>query len=382
MKDESFINFQDGTDNAPDSSQLKSHNPGKEIYELLDRVGFLEMRQSDEKYEEWIQKLTFPELISYLKHFNGLVRNTSTQERSVDGDNVQISSNSLDLNLTAYLPPETSDKIVLMEEFLETLKKIKDNEYRAQLTYYIIQILHPFRDGNGRLGRLMYKLLSPSSEELTKENLTEMVSHEVVDDTEKSTGRNIFAKEVMRPEEAFYYPMREMANEKFGDEFEKNYGGITLSNTIGEGSIPENIKVTPEKRALVGKIIGEHSTTPYYSFRSLTVLQLLSEKGKIKDYQYENTGKVGNGFEDTGKKILGIDYDKFRSTLDETDIDRLIEINKETKLQLVRKFFDTFSFPEEHIIHLADSEIFFYIADIYKYHKTGKSPAHIIKKAD
>ncbi len=106
---------------------------GEKVYNFLSKIGFLEIRKSDEKFNEWIQNLSFEDFLSHLTRLNGIIRENSTKNRSIDGQNVVV---SLGAGGVAYLPPYKEQKDKLMKDSFDALKYISNNEDRATLLYY------------------------------------------------------------------------------------------------------------------------------------------------------------------------------------------------------------------------------------------------------
>src|SRR5262249_9561022 len=124
-----------------------THETGADVFAFLDKTGFLELRKSDEKFEAWVQGLSYDEYKSYVTRLKGLIRKKAISERSVDGKNVQITASLPMLELTAYLPPYPDQKDNLMKETFTALQEIKSNDDRAHLAYYTLGAVHPFSDG-------------------------------------------------------------------------------------------------------------------------------------------------------------------------------------------------------------------------------------------
>lgn len=332
---------------------------GKKAYDFLNKTGFLEMRKSDDKFEEWIKKVSYNEFFDYLKRLNGILRSTPIKERSIDGNGVEISFsiNPQESGISYITPPEDK-KNELMHKTFEAMKGL-DNNDRALLCYYIIQALHPFNDGNGRTGRLLYELISENGKTITQEGLSNLLDHDKKGNEGQGKGRKEFSKEVLEPSQAYYLINRELVKQVFGEEFLKEYGKIHYSGQIGSGSIPNNLNITQEDKKRSEKIIGERDVKSL-SFSDITLLKLLKENGKLKDCQYEIRRKVIEGEvidEDVNKRMLGIGEEEFMSVVTEEDVKRIISISEEIKVKFIETMIDIFQNPESHTTKISDNDI-------------------------
>ncbi len=325
---------------------------GNKVFDFLDKTGFLEMRKSDEDFAKWLESISYEDYINYLTRMNGLMRDKAIHDRVIDGNlagkGVIIGGGIL--TGTAYIPPNAKDKDNMMDKTLDALKKIPNNNEKALLAYYSIQAIHPYMDGNGRTGRLLYELISDNGKQITREDLGKLLDHEKDPEKEKAKARVAFQEKVMDPGHAYYYMNRELIKELFGEKFIAEYGSIYYSGVMGFGSVPNSLNISPRDKELAEMIIGE-ADAGGLEFRSIVILKLLQENGKLKDCQYEGTRNTSEGDvipEDVGKKIFSIDDEKFEASLNEQDIKRLIEIHGEIKQKFIDVMIDIFTNPDKH----------------------------------
>ena len=330
---------------------------GKKVFEFLDRTKFLDVRKSDEQFDEWLQKLSYEDFSNYLTRLNGILREVPIKQRSVDGKGVEISFGRIGDEIS-YLPPAAEEKENLMKETFDSLKSIPDNEDRALLAYYALQAIHPYSDGNGRTGRLLHELISAEGKELTEKKLSQLLDHDKAGHAGTGKGRDAFAEKVLEANMVYYYINREVAKEVLGDDFLNENGKIYYSGTVGIGRVPENVDISPEEKQLAEKIIGE-GDVPNFDFRGMVIRKLLQENGKLPDFEYTINRTLPEGEvvpEDVGKKMFGIDNEKFEAELTTEEIRRLIEIHKDIKTRFVREMIDVFANPDEHQIKTKDGK--------------------------
>lgn len=340
-----------------EEKQITKKETGEKVFDFLEQTKFLEIRRSDEKFNNWLQNISYEEYKNYLTRLNGIVREVPIKERKIDGASVEISIGGT--GDTVYLPPQEEKKDELMSKTFEAFKKIPNLNDKALLSYYSIQAIHPFSDGNGRLGRLLYSLISEDGKFVTKDNLSDIVNHNEDGRKGIAEGRNIFAEKILEPKESYNLINRELIKEYFGEEFLKEYGKIYYSGTIGVGNIPEDLKLSKQEKQLAEKILGE-GDIKNFQFNSIVILKLLKENDRLRECQYEteclmdDEELVSMG---DGKKILGIDNEKFENGLTEQDIKRVIEIHKEVKEKFIQIMIDIFENPERHKVKRNEKEV-------------------------
>ena len=332
---------------------------GKKVFEFLDRTKFLDVRKSDEQFDEWLQKLSYEDYTNYLTRLNGILREVPIKKRAVDGSGVEVSFGIM--GDISYLPPSAEQKDGLMRESFDALKKIPDNEDRALLEFYALQAIHPYSDGNGRTGRLLHEIISEDGKELTEEKLSELLDHDKDGHAGTGKGRDVFAEKVLDANSAYYYINREVAREILGEDFLNEHGSIYVAAASGVGNLSEAVKqkLSPEEAVLAEKILGE-ADVKNFSFRGIVLAKLLREKTDLQKYQYESKNPLderrGVVAEDVGKKFFSIDGEELMPNLSEEDARRLIEIHKEVKTKFIKSMIDIFANPENHQMKTKEGE--------------------------
>lgn len=136
----------------------------EKLISFLEKIKAFEFFKSIEKQPD---SVTFGDFKSFLIQMNGILREIPMRERSFDGENVELSGGLLG---ELVLPPKAGDKEPLLEFAFDCAKDmdIKDDAYMIPA---VINALHMFNDGNGRVSRLMHLLLISESKEIFNEQI-------------------------------------------------------------------------------------------------------------------------------------------------------------------------------------------------------------------
>lgn len=330
-------------------SPLIQTKPSKKVFDLLERSNFLAIRESDERFNAWFESLSYDDFEQYITRLNGILRKTPISERTIDGQHIYVSANSAS-NQIGYLPPDMRDKSMLLIDTFSAIKTMKDNNERALLTYYAIQYIHPFKDGNGRTGRLLYVLFSDERKDVSESKLAELLDHD--EDDRSIHGRQLFARKILHPKKADNFITREVARDTFGETFLNRYGEIYYSDNFGSVTIPNYPEITPAQHDYVKRILSQEQEGSF-PFRSVTVLTRLQETKQLDRFQIEGLGTITeyDGLpEDKGKEVFGIDSQLFEENLTVQDIQALILIHRKLKISYVKKLIDIFIHPEAYTI--------------------------------
>ena len=346
---ESF--WQTNANQEHEEAKKEKLETGSAVFDFLERTKFLEHRQSDEVFDKWLADLSYEDYSAYLTRLNGLLRATPIKSRSIDGGNVAVSAGIYGVE---YLPPAPEQKDGLMKEVFAALKEIPDNNDRALLEYYALQAIHPYADGNGRTGRLLYELISDSGKDMTSEKLSALLDHDVEGDQGIGTGRDSFAEKVLSPAEAYYLVNRELAKEFLDKGFTDEYGLIYIAANSGRGTVPpEAEQRLPQETVNKAKdILGEEGVRNW-SFRGLALAKLLEEHEDLGKYRYDLDNPIISHqrrtvAEDIGKKIFALKGDKLMENLTDEELLRLIEIHKGLKADFIKTLIDAFKNPDKH----------------------------------
>lgn len=353
-------------------------NPAERAYYFLEKSGSLELLSEKDKFEGWLQNLNFEQAMSYLTRINGLVRGESIKDRGLDGENVRITSQMGDIG---FLPMAEKDKEEALEDTLIALKSVKTEKDRGALAYLSIQAIHPFEDGNGRTGRLLFYLLSNVGirDALSKEKIYEIISHD--ESNVGNSGRAKIEEIVKSPKTIYNYINYYYLAEKFlPPNFLSRYGRA-FSN-MASGSVDVDTRqLSSDIRAEFNTVIADTSGRPF-SCRDLALTTYLSRHNLLEQYEVTEFGSLpirpatyfglfdteryynflkGEGvlsdeearkivarFKKHGDQAYRLDTEKLLPQLRDDQAKEIIGIFKEIKVQQVKGMIDIISNPDEY----------------------------------
>ncbi len=303
------------------------------IETFFQKAGAHEVFGNPETTLEFIRGVDYQGFRDYLTRINGVILGLpKTQRGTTDADIEFGNSHTGDVE---YLPPNPEDKEGLLRKAFEAAKTLRDPKDIGLLIYLSLQNIHPFLDGNGRTGRAVYNLLAQVNPQVEE--------------------RAEFAKKCVKPPQDINSEIcRLMIPELFGEEFFKKYGNISSNFPIGFVDIlnpnaPEALKLQ------VGRILGEVARTGVVNpikFRDLTVLRFLQQKRELslatspyKPLPYEPSIFYG---EDEGKHIFSVDGNSLLESLSNEELEELVAIHRQLKIQFIEKLIDVISHPSSY----------------------------------
>ena len=134
---------------------------------LLDKVGFNELREDDEKFKSFIETTDKQDIRGYLSHINQKLREASSEERGLHDGRMVVAD---------LISPNRETQIRVSNYEIDALAQMDKPRYRAASAYYMINDLHMFSDGNGRTSRAVFELLDGS--EINISDQQQFFSHE------------------------------------------------------------------------------------------------------------------------------------------------------------------------------------------------------------
>lgn len=162
LKDTPFAGSRLGHDK--DTPQRRSN--GERAQRLMELSKTTELRQDEKAFDNRIQELNRDGAYKYLTTLNGILRGVGRSERGVR-NNVQVGE---------HMAPSRKVQGAILNDTTEALKDIKDNHYRAALSYYTVNNLHLFADGNGRTSRAIYEIFDNPDFNLSGEDFIHKTS--------------------------------------------------------------------------------------------------------------------------------------------------------------------------------------------------------------
>jgi len=139
----------------------------KNLVTFFDKTGYLKSMKDPKEKLRIITSMNVEELESMLKRLNGIITGRPIHEREIftHGNDVLDVKTKDPLHIGAA--PEVQ-RHMFEQDMLDALNKI-DMEYVSDFIACSLNFIHMFPDGNGRLSRLVYFILSGESDEMDEE---------------------------------------------------------------------------------------------------------------------------------------------------------------------------------------------------------------------
>ncbi|MES2023692.1 MAG: Fic family protein [Patescibacteria group bacterium] len=177
------------------------------------------------------ENVSFEEFKNFLVRVNGIARDVPVKERKFDGENVVLSG-----VVGKKLMPKYEDKEPLVKYAYDNVPNLKFPEDKKYILASVINAVHPFNDGNGRTGRLIYLLLDKkvSKEDQVLKIRQALGSDGRFDSVDISSGLSLVQYEIARKIEEQYgwkskekekFPVMSFVSEK--DKFINNQSDTT-----------------------------------------------------------------------------------------------------------------------------------------------------------
>ena len=257
------------------------------VQQYLENHNYYNLYEDSDLFERYIQNLTVDDVMNIAISLNQMLRNKEGEE--------VIADNMIAGELTA---PTSDIRSAIIQNLLDTLKKINDIELRAELTYYTFINLHMFSDGNGRTARLLYGLISGKIEN------EEWYIHSD-DSMHKYTGDFCSYRGMLDESEINYYSNKELS--KVVEAFTSKYPALLNKNnfrTFSTGTHGEALplyevisqdvseQLTDDEKTKIGIILEDSES--FYSIAGLTMLIITVGNGQLDEWikrDAENTEK-------------------------------------------------------------------------------------------
>lgn len=210
-----------------------------------------EVFRSEDNIRQFIDSLTLEEFTELINGVNGILRSKPKEEWKMDGKGVTLSSVWWGENA----PPHFKDKKDLLSKVFLNIKEMNAQKRSLEDIGILVGVgvseVHPFNDGNGRTGRLLYTLLSYGiNKNKLKEILDEygrdsvdfdiqfiesVIQVNMWDKIVQEEDKNFFGllyRDI--PKEKFNEAISETAKNLFIDLLEKNRGSDMLDLVVYE----------------------------------------------------------------------------------------------------------------------------------------------------
>lgn len=342
----------EGLPEIPHESKINENDSNEydNIYRFLSHTGFLEIAKDDSSFSNWVNQQNFEDFNNNLIRLNGIILDTPIQQRSFATTPMKIAAGHG--TEAFYHAPNLDDRQDLLNETFEATKNLPRKD-AGLLLYVTLQAIHPFRDGNGRTGRLLFLLLaSKEDQEINAEKIRDVIEH----DTESKTGesRKRFEKKIRKFEDIATIVNSFFCKTILGDEFRNKYG--KLFSGLQGGSIPTDIinseTVSPDLKKQLEEILGE-ITGDQFSFRDIILVKFLINHGLLNKYQYQEGQRKLRPTEilfkeDSEKGIYKFDGENLLHDLTNSNGRELLQLHREIKREFVKMLIKIIIYPDNY----------------------------------
>jgi len=313
----------------------------EKLFTFLKRIGFEGVIKNQAQFKEWLENVSFEEFQEHLIRINGIIREIPISKREIDGGKVFVGS---EIGIE-FLPPDDADKNELLKYVFEKLKDIPNIQDQGLLLYLSIQYLHLFKDGNGRLGRLLYYIIRKvqESSNLDINEMRELLCH----DGETGKGREIFYSEVIPPANITnivnQIVVKDLLSKEFLRENRRPFSGLEAEFKVENNILSAGLKKSLEK------ILAE--TGGRFSFRDIIMVKYLENHRLLEEYKItlDETG-MDEKMRALQKTIYRYDAERLLSDISETEGNEILEISRNLKRKFIQKMVDIIAFPEKYSV--------------------------------
>jgi hypothetical protein len=146
------------------ASKISPHETEKSsthrVVRVMERLHAEEVFGFPKLSKEFLDSLSFDDFTRWTDMLNGIVREIPISKRGMNGSGHIIEGNDHLGYGVRYQPPAAADRTLLMREAFERTKALKDPEIAGLELAFAVNAIHPYDDGNGRTGRMLYSLLA------------------------------------------------------------------------------------------------------------------------------------------------------------------------------------------------------------------------------
>ena len=261
--------------------------------------------------------LSFVEFKSYLEKVNATLRGKNIGEEDT-GVRVQ------GMRVTDMVSLPYNLQLDVLQQYYQSLSKIDDNQEKAALSYYVLNDLHLFGDGNGRISRFMYQLFDNSFDinylihDCTNEQIkgcSEFLEEKNIEDIEvvNKFSNYILFKHLIDYGAISYDPRLEEYDEvkTFGNAFVTAHGLSCISKQVQDELGDENFARIQYNLT--------NDDNDYFTVSGVAMCVMLSKYGKLSETLDKN-----DEYQSKNPFINFNSYKRLVFTLQDTDVKKAI----------------------------------------------------------
>ena len=270
--------------------EIRPRTAEQKLQRFMEMSGIKEARADDEKFSESLRGLDHNKAYNILSHMNVILRGGKLHERGRTDD----------VTVGEHVAPTEDVQMEVLKEATEALGEIEDTKYRAAMSYFIINGLHLFPDGNGRTSRAVYEVLENPEFNLSSE---ESLKHHGEKD---AYGHGKFEREkgITSAEVALGTALRGVTRDMLhSGEVSEKFGECQTNLQIIYGA-KLNVHLTDEAKE---ELSDEEKGAVDTAFMDgdialLALVKMLTEKGTYDEIAEASTYEHADG-----EKIVGIE---------------------------------------------------------------------------
>ncbi|MFC1644599.1 Fic family protein [Patescibacteria group bacterium] len=311
------MNFEDNIKQQKEEERERVVGSEK-LEKFLEKIIDVKDLENPDFFMDILGQVDYSQFMAHLERINGIIKQIPIANRdSFDSESKIVSSFMMTEGSAEIVPPRKEMRVIIMEEAFNRAKEISlgDDENKkkivSRLIFNAIIYLHPFKDGNGRTARALYKLLSleGKDEEWNLSKIIKVRSEKLKDYHE---GLNFFIFDQMLSERNVKWLNSESEensvwphyiDETIGIGFDKTYlGFLSAYQAMSEEEINKYVSIGErDKNFINGESLPQELKSRIQSekikLREEFVRKILDASSNDQEWPEELSNRLKDAFE-------------------------------------------------------------------------------------